>query len=205
MRCPSCEDTYRAGVTRCVDCGRSLVDGENTNLPADDAGDSPSQPSGRSSAATSSLGWFDPAVVDAVVGLAARRGTHTEVISHGGAVEVLTSPADRNPLCVELVSCWDGLLAELDPAVRANLDADAQLPGWHDPPEGLWVDRAGQLRVAARSGEHAGPDQRVVGPALTTVAGLLLVYAWYAGVGLTRLVAGVAGLALLLVGAFLPR
>ncbi|MFN2555897.1 MAG: hypothetical protein ABR592_03350 [Nitriliruptorales bacterium] len=151
------------------------------------------------------MGRFHPAAARAVIELAVRRGVDVQVDVVDDKVEVRVPQDRRDALRAELLLTWDALVASLSPYDQAELSAQGgQLPGWDDTPDGVWVDRDGRLRVA-RAQEEAEEDvDRIVGPALVAVAILLLLFAWQVGDSHLRLLAGVSGFGLLLVGIFLP-
>lgn len=180
----------------CVDCGVALVSATSAP-PVDEA----------------RLGRFDAPVAHAIADLLADRGIRVRVHPHDPweagerILEVLVPSEQRDELRAELVVGWPSILRRLDPdtqlAVRASR---SHLPGWDDAPDGAWIDRDGRLQVSRAPDEEAAEDaQRTVGPALVGIAALLLLFAWYADHSGLRLMAAIAGIGLLVIGAFLPR
>ena len=83
------------------------------------------------------------------------------------------------------------------------LAAGGSQPGWYDAPRGAWVDRAGRVQVEAADDEESERDaRRVLGPSLLTIGAVLLLFGWYAG---GSAFAVLAGIALILLGVFLPH
>lgn len=186
MHCPTCGDEYRSDLLLCSDCGVALV--------PEHAGPTLQR-----------LGRFHPELVAAVVGVAGRRSDRVETITRDDGVDVLVEGAARDELRAELVLTWERLLAGLDGEALAELRRRADdLPGWLDPPESLWVDRAGTLQ-AGWTREEIADQERSLGPALMAIGGLLLVTAWYVGDDSLRLTAAVFGVGILLFGWFMPR
>jgi hypothetical protein len=193
MRCPTCGDEYRdESVRLCADCGVALVP----------AGTAP----GLGAPMRARLGRFHPALVDPIRARTAADLEHFETTLHDDGVDVHIGAGAEDRLRAELAVDWEQLLAQLDPEDRAEVMAGGgRLPGWLDPPDGIWVDREGQLR-ADTSRLDPGHGARAAGPALIAGGGLLLLAAWYVGEGgLGTLVATVIGLAIVLVGIFTPR
>jgi hypothetical protein len=188
MHCPRCGDEFETGVGACPDCGAELV------------------PAGAPLAPTlARVGRFHPAVAAGVVALAERHGLTTEVVPVDGAVDVLADEDGRDELRAELVVSWGAVLAVVEPDEReAVRTAGRDLPGWHDAPEGGWVDREGRLQVAGGDDAAEG-EPRWVGPALVAFGVLLGLLAWYSGSGNLRLLYAVGAAALLLIGLFTPR
>lgn len=191
MHCPTCGDEYLDGVQRCVDCGVVLVPAATTAVAV------PSR---------ARLGRFHPALVDVVRARVAGRVELLETTLHDDGVDVHVERGAEDRLRAELAVEWEQLLSQVDPEQRAAVMAGgARLPGWLDPPDGIWVDREGELRADT---SRLDPDHgtRAAGPVLISAGGLLLVGAWYVGEGgLGTLVATVIGLAVVLVGVFTPR
>ena len=192
MHCPTCGDEYRDGVERCVDCDVALVPAGATTTVA-----VPSR---------ARLGRFHPALVDVVRARASGRVARIETTLHDDGVDIHVERGAEDRLRAELAVEWEQLLSQVDPEERAEVMASGdRLPGWLDPPDGIWVDREGALRADT---SRLDPDQgtRAAGPALISAGGLLLVAAWYVGEGgLGTLVATIIGLAVVLVGVFTPR
>lgn len=187
MRCPACHDEYEPHVTHCADCGLELRDGDDPGPPP------PAVPDTR-------LGRFHPLAAEAVLALATDRGVAVETVTRDREVEVLVERDWRDDLRAELALTWHDVLARLPEERRDEVRArGGEHPGWSDPPRGGWVDREGRMVVDVDD----DPDQaRVVGPAMAVGGGVLVVLAWYAGMG-GGMVA--AGLALVLLGLLLPR
>lgn len=189
MWCPTCGDEFRAGFDRCGTCDVALV-------PAGHLRPQPERvPVGR----------FHRSLAPAVVADLERRGVVVDAVEgETGAIDVRGVGLDRELLRAQLLTDWEGLLEGLDPEVRAEVLASGrEVPGWFDPPDSVWVDRAGRLRAGDARGEES--RERALGPALITIGGLLLVTAWYVGAGGLALIAAVAGLVVLLAGVFSPR
>jgi hypothetical protein len=186
MRCPRCLDEYEPHVRACADCGLELVAAEGTP---------PSPPA----VADAHLGVFHPLVAEVVVELLGDREVAAETVTRDVGVAVLTERAWRDDLRAELTLTWPEVLRRL-PEERAQevRAAGGQHPGWLDPPQGGWVDREGRMVVDVDEAD----DARVVGPAMAVCGGILLVLAWYAGLGAGLVVAGIG---LGLVGLLLPR
>jgi hypothetical protein len=187
MRCPRCLDEYEPHVRTCAACGLELVSADHP-LPHPPA------------AVDAHLGVFDEEVAEAVMGLLADRDVAAETVTRDSGIAVLTERAWRDDLRAELTMTWPELLRRLPEeqavAVRAR---GGQHPGWLDPPRGGWVDRQGRMVVEVAD---EADEARVVGPAMAVGGGVLLVLAWYAGLGPGLVVAGIA---LALVGLLLPR
>lgn len=191
MRCPVCGDEYEEGVVTCVDCRVPLM-----------APDGPSRPR-----TDSLLGRFDPAIAQPVTDLLDRRMIVYQTVPADGAVEVLVERSRRDDLRAELALTWGDIVAAVDEDSRDRLASDepGSLPGWRDAPQGAWVDRRGRLQVAPSPGEEAEDDaRRVAGPSLITLGAFLVLVGWYADGSLSEL-GIVAGLALVVTGALLPR
>ena len=187
MRCPSCQDEYEPHVRECADCGLELVP-EGGPLP-------PAAP-----VADAHLGTFDPLALTAVLGLLDDRRVAVETVTRDAGVEVLTERAWRDDLRAELTMTWPEILRRLPEEEALEVRSrGGQHPGWLDPPRGGWVDREGRMVVDV---EDSSDDARVVGPVLAVAGGILVVLAWYAGLGPGVVV---AGLGLALVGLLLPR
>jgi hypothetical protein len=187
MRCPTCGDEFRGDVLLCSDCGVALVD----------------QAPGLEQVPTRArIGRFHPLVVPVVRAHLRERGAPTETSTRDGEVLVLATTEVADEARADLVVNWDRLLTHLDVEDRAEVHAaDGRLPGWHDAPTSLWVDRQGRLVAADEDDE----EDRAVGPALVGVGAMFLVVAWYVGDGPLRLVSAVFGLIIVLIGFFLPR
>lgn len=194
MLCPSCGDAAVADDGICARCGfpPPVEAGAAADVVAEAGG--------------ARLGRFHKAAAPAVIEFAVRRDALTDVVRGEGEVEVRVPAERRDALRAELVLIWESLVETLDlEEQRAVRSAGGLLPGWQDAPDGVWVDRYGRLQVA-RSQEEAEEDQsRLLGPALAAAGLMLWLFAWYVGEGRLRLLAFVCGLALILVGTFLPR
>lgn len=184
--CPRCHDTYRDGVTTCVDCGLELLP-DGAVLPA---------------RVDRLLGTFDPVIADRLAGLLSHRGVPHRLMDVPTGTEVVVDRTAADDLRAELLVSWEGMLAGLEPEDRATL-AGTRLRGWIDPPEAPWIDRDGNVRVAADEAHESTHDAaRLWGPTLVVVGGLMLLYGWYAGTSAGLVVLGIAAV---VVGLFLPR
>lgn len=188
MRCPSCGAEYRPGVEVCADCGIPLAPDGTPPPPV-------------------RLGRFHPPVASTIAAIAERRRIAVEAEAGDGWVELYVPADDRERLRADLVVAWDRVLDQLDEDQRGSLPEDGgSLRGWIDPPEGVWIDRDGEVRVGGSAEEEqAEAEARSVGPALAAFGAILLLLAWYAGDGPFRLLTLVLGVALVLVGLFLPE
>ncbi len=187
MRCPRCHDEYQDGVTRCSECDVALIGDDEPLPPRIDA----------------LLGRFHPVVAEAVVALLAhRRIGHEQRVADDG-VEILVDRTYRDDLRAELAMRWSDVVGHL-PAddMYEVLAAGGSQPGWLDAPRGAWVDRQGRIQVEAADEESERDARRVLGPSILTIGAVLLLFGWYAeGSALAVL----AGIALVLLGIFLPR
>jgi hypothetical protein len=199
--CPRCRDEYAPTHTTCAECGIALLPDGAPLPPQVDA----------------LLGTFDPRAAVPVVRLLEHRGVAhdalhlppadadddpTDVATR--AVEVVVDREFRDDLRAELIVNWGALLRTLEPDDLVGvLQRGGQQPGWLDPPAGAWVDGQGRLQVARTEAEEREEDaNRVVGPVLATLGGVLLLFGWWSGQSDIAVVLG--GLALV-VGVFLPR
>lgn len=190
MFCPSCAAEYQPGSTVCPDCEVSLV-ADRSRIPHP----------------TAHLGRFHLAVAEEVADFARRRGIEpeTEPAEVGASMRV---PAHRRDgLRADLMVAWPSLVQALEPEEQEEVRRlEGPLAGWHDAPDGVWVDREGRLRASApREEEEAADAERALGPALLAVGLIVLLIAWYVGPGFLRLVAAIVGSGLLLLGVFAPR
>jgi hypothetical protein len=184
MRCPACQDEYEPHVRECVACGLPLLAEHQAAPPAPDT----------------RLGTFDPLAAQAVLDLLGERSIAAETVTHDEDVEVLVERQWRDDLRAELTMTWTEVVRRLPEEQAHRVLARGGLqPGWLDPPRGGWVDRDGRTIVDVES-DH--DDARVVGPAMAVCGAILLIIAWYAGLGAGLVV---AGLALAVVGLLLPR
>lgn len=183
MHCPACGDDDRTDATTCADCGVTLVPGDF-------------------GAAKARVGRFHPTTARLVVRLAERHQLGAETITQADGIDVLVNRAAVEPIRAELVVSWEELLRELSVDEQAEvITRGGPLPGWIDPPDGLWVDRQGRLLATDEQ-----PDEgRALGPVLMSAGGLLLLASWYAGEGTLAFIGVIGGLALLVVGVFSPR
>lgn len=184
--CPRCHDTYRDGVTACIDCNVELVP-DDAILPA---------------RVDRLLGTFDPMMADRLAGLLSHRGVPHRLMDVPTGTEVVVDRTAADDLRAELLVSWEGMLAGIEPADRALL-AGGRLRGWVDPPEAPWIDRDGNIRVSADDAHESTHDAaRMWGPSLVVVGTLLVLYGWYANTSAGMIVLGIAAA---IVGLFLPR
>lgn len=190
MFCPSCAAEYQPGVTVCPDCEIGLVH-DRSQIPRP----------------TAHLGRFHPAVALEIVAFARRRGIEPEIEAAEVGASVRVPAHRRDGLRADLVVAWPSLVQALEAEEQEEVRRlEGPLAGWHDPPDGVWVDREGRMRASApREEEEAADAERALGPALFMVGLIVLLIAWYVGPGLLRLVGAIAGLGLLLLGLFAPR
>jgi hypothetical protein len=187
--CPSCHDQYTAGTSRCATCHVPLLPDDVTLPPRVDR----------------LLGVFHVGLVDRVTALLARRGIAHETVPAGeDRVEVVVDRDFRDDLRAELAVNWQGIVASLDPEVRAQvLTAGAPQPGWFDAPTSAWVDRQGRLQVDAGGDEEAMAEAgRLWGPTLVVLGAVIGLFGWYGQDSGALLVAGLLMVGL---GLFLPR
>jgi hypothetical protein len=184
--CPRCHDTYRDGVATCVDCGVELLP-DDAVLPA---------------RVDRLLGTFDPVIAERLAGLLSHRGVPHRLMDVPGGTEVVVDRTAADDLRAELLVSWDAVLAGMDPEDRALL-AGTRLRGWLDPPSAPWVDRDGNVRVAADDTHESTNDAaRMWGPSLLVVGSLLALYGWYSGSSPGMIVFGILAI---VIGLFLPR
>lgn len=152
------------------------------------------------------LGTFHPSMAAHVSGLLDGRGiAHAvDAAEADGGVTVQIDPAWRNEVRSELTLRWGDLVASLpEDEVVEVLASGGAAPGWYDPPQGGYVDRAGRLVVDAGADEEAAEDaSRIVGPALLTTGVILAVSGWYV---FDATAVALVGVALVIVGLFTPR
>lgn len=190
MRCPQCRDEYEAGVTRCGDCHVPLVSSH---------GPAPPQ--------FTLLGTFHPLAAGILAPLLAqRRIAHEQLAVDVNAVEVLVDRDHRDELRAELVANWNGLIGGLPTAEKYELlsGSTTGLPGWHDAPDGSWIDREGRFKVAATVEEREQDAHRILGPSLLTIGLVIVLFGWYAGGG-SRELAVLVGIVLVIAGIFSQR
>lgn len=190
MFCPSCAAEYQPGVTVCAECEVPLVASRSLVPPA-----------------TAHLGRFHAAMADEVAGFARRRGIEPETERAELGVSMRVPAHRRDGLRADLVVAWPSLVGALEPEEQEEVRRlEGPLSGWHDAPDGMWVDREGRLRAnPPREEEEAADAERALGPALLVIGLIVLLVAWYVGPGLLRLVAAIGGLSLLMLGVFAPR
>lgn len=187
--CPSCGDEYEDDVDRCASCRVPLV-APGTDVAPD---------------ADALLGVFHPVMASEVLRVLDGRGiVHDALRLDAERVEVLVDRAWRDEVRAELTLGWGGLLQALEPEQRVAVSgAGGPQPGWHDAPQGAWVDDAGRLKVDPGGDEESLTDaSRTLGPGLAAVGVVLLVFAWFVG-GSDALV--VLGVGLVGLGLLLPR
>ena len=203
MRCPSCLDEYEPDVVRCAACDVDLVTDEEFDADAD-AGTQPRPRPARP--ATDSgprpLGRFHPDMVGLVLEVLQDKGVEHDVRTRDDDVEVAVEAAWRDELRAELLMRWDDLLAELDADLAPDvLASGAHAAGWFDAPQGSYIDRDGKLVVDAPPEDDAD-DRRTLGPALVAGGTILAIAGWQVmDVGAVI----IAGVALAVVGLFIPR
>ena len=191
MRCPSCNDEFEPHVTWCASCHVELVP---EGAPA------PPRPPGVPDAR---LGRFHPAVGQALLELLDDRGIPFETVTGSDALEIVVPREERDELRAELALHWGDRLEALDEQEASDVRwaAGGHYPGWFDPPEGGFIDRQGRLVVDAAEDAEADAARRV-GPTLAIGGASLLLLAWYLGLGMGTVFAGVG---LLIIGVLLPR
>ena len=193
-RCPECHDDHEDAALVCGSCGVGLRE-------VDAAGVMIGSPVGPAPPADARLGTFHPAVADRVAELLYRRAIAHRVVQRDDAAEVRIDGAWRDDVRTELTLSWNDLVGHLDPDVAQQVRAGGgRAPGWYDAPQGGYIDRAGKLVVSAI--EDDDDEARVIGPILLTTGAIMGVVGWYV------LDSGgvlAAGLALLLLGLFMPR
>lgn len=190
MFCPSCAAEYRPEITVCPDCEVPLV-ADRSSIPPP----------------TAHLGRFHLAVAEEVAAFARRRGIEPRTEPTEIGVEIRVPAHRRDGLRADLMVAWPSLVGAMEPEEQEEVRRlEGPLAGWHDAPEGVWVDREGRMRASApREEEETADAERVLGPALLAIGLIVLLVAWYVGPGLLRLVGAIAGLGLLLLGMFAPR
>ncbi|HEX9890350.1 MAG TPA: hypothetical protein VGA69_12775 [Nitriliruptorales bacterium] len=189
--CPRCGDEFEDAVVRCPDHDVLLVPPGTPPPPPD---------------ADALLGTFHPAVAELLVGTLEHRLIPHDRFVLDDEVELLVPAEHRADLRSELVVNWPELLDRIPEEQREEVRAlGGQLPGWHDAPEGAWVDRQGRLQVS-EAPDHEGLDdaRRTLGPMLVVAGTTALLLGWYlGGQAATPLI--LAGGAAVGVGLFLPR
>ncbi|HSK24388.1 MAG TPA: hypothetical protein VK906_14480 [Egicoccus sp.] len=180
-------------MVRCADCGIDLVADPGTEAPPEDV------PLAR-------LGIFHPRMATLVGEALRERGIRHEVrpAPDNGGTAVLVDPGWRDEVRAELALRWGELVAGLpEDEVVEVLASGGTAPGWFDPPRGGYVDRAGRLVVDPGEDEEAAQDaSRIAGPALLTAGAILAISGWYV---FDSTAVALAGVALLVVGLFIPR
>ncbi len=148
------------------------------------------------------LGRFHPDIVQLVLDVLQDKGVDHEVRRFDDHVEVAVDGRWRDDLRAELVVRWDELLAELDADLGPEvLGSGAHAAGWFDAPLGSYIDRDGKLVVDAPPEDDAD-DRRTLGPTLVA-GGVALAIAGWQVVDVGALI--IAGVALALIGLFIPR
>lgn len=185
MHCPRCHDEFEPHVTWCGSCGVDLVpEGAEPPPPPPDA----------------PLGLFHPAVARELERLLAERGVPCETVTREGDVELVVPRDERDDLRTEVTMTWDDVLDGLEEEQVDDVQRrGGDYPGWIDSPVGGWVDREGRLIV---DGDDTGSQPRTIGPTLAVAGAVLLLLAWWAGLGSALVVLGVA---MVLLGLLLPR
>lgn len=148
------------------------------------------------------LGTFAPAVAAVLAGSLHQQGVANRIVVVDAGHVVLVSDAPVDTLRARLVQQWPGVLARVDVDARSSLSS-GPMPGWLDPPQDVWVDREGRLQVAPDPDtEQRTEAERTWGRSLLGGGAILLLLAWYGGLGPGVIVLGVG---LVIVGALLPR
>ena len=190
--CPVCRDEFEDDVDVCPVDEEVLVPVDELPPPrVDDA----------------QLGLFHPAVVLLVQRwLTANQTGFRTVEVDDRRVELRVGEDVRDDLRASLTLNYAGFVRALEPEARQALvaaGAAGDHPGWHDAPQGAWVDDEGRLRVEASPEEEAVHDaSRTVGPALVVVGVILLLLAWVAGFDAGPVLLGISAIVL---GLLLPR
>lgn len=202
MRCPSCRDEYEPDVVRCAACDLDLVTDEEFEALADDD----AQPQPRSARGVDTgprpLGRFHPDIVPLVLDVLREKGVEHDVRTRDDDVEVAVEGQWRDDLRAELLLRWDDLLAELDTDLAPEvLGSGEHAAGWFDAPLGSYIDRDGKLVVDAPPDDDAD-DRRTLGPTLVAGGAILAIAGWQV-VDVGAVV--IAGVALVLIGLFIPR
>jgi hypothetical protein len=190
--CPACGDEFEDRVGTCPDDGSTLV------APGSDV-EVPTVPT------EAAVGTFHPRMAVELRRLLELRGQPHRVVEVDDQRTEVLVPADvRDELRAELVLGWGQLLRVLPPDDAPGVLATGSRthPGWHDAPEGAWVDREGRLRVAAAEDEALADAERSIGPTLVGVGIVIALLAWaLGGSDLGYLLGGTA----VLIGVLLPR
>jgi hypothetical protein len=188
--CPVCRDEFEDHVTVC---------------PTDDAvlvprGQLPPPP-----VSEAALGLFDRRITGVVLGFLQHKKIPVRVIEvDADRIEIRVPQPVRDGMRAELTLAWDGFLRMIEPEERMGVAAlGGPQPGWLDAPQGVWVDREGQLRVEASPDEEATADaSRTVGPTLAVSGLIALLLAWVTGWPEVLTLAGGSAVVL---GVLLPR
>lgn len=203
MRCPSCLDEYEPDMVRCAQCDVDLVTAAELEAETD-AGPAPRPRPTRAAtdAGPRPLGRFHPDIVPLVLDVIRDKGVDHDVRTRDDEVEVLVEHAWRDDLRAELLLRWDELLAELDADLAPEvLASGAHAAGWLDAPLGSYIDRDGKLVVDAPP-EDDDDTRRTLGPTLVAGGAILALAGWQiVDVGAVI----IAGVALVLIGLFIPR
>ena len=203
MRCPSCLDEYEPDVVRCVACDVDLVTQDELEEP----GDTSAKPRPRPARApvqegSRPLGRFHPDILPLVLEVLQEKGVEHDVRTRDDEVEVAVEATWRDELRAELLMRWDDLLAELDTDLAPDvLAAGDHAAGWFDAPTGSYIDRDGKLVVDAPP-EDDDDDRRTLGPTLVAGGAILAIAGWQV-VDVGAVI--IAGVALALIGLFIPR
>jgi hypothetical protein len=201
MRCPSCFDEYEPHVRRCATCGNELVPDEALRREDGSLRDAAEPELQHLDRAMRHLGRFHPALAPHVLGLLEDKGIEAAHQAGDDTVTITVPGNWRDDVRAELVLRWDELLAKLDVDEAPDvLAGGGHTPGWPDAPLGGAIDRDGRLVVDAPDGEADGG--RTLGPAMLVGGAILALSGWQVVDSPALLV---AGLAVMLLGLFLPR
>lgn len=149
------------------------------------------------------LGRFHPVMADRLEGMLVHRKVTHRRVDRDDDVELYVERGYRDDLRAELALTWSQLVHALpEDRILEVLALGGASPGWHDAPQGGWVDRAGKLVVDAEDREVEADTARLAGPAMVTIGAVLLLLGWYVGADAVIVLAGVA---LLIFGLLLPR
>lgn len=189
--CPVCEDEFEDGVETCPDDGAALVA---------DSGVRPQR-----EVVEGSLGTFHPRMATELRRLLETRGVAHRLVEVDDDRTELRVPAElRETLRAELTLSWASLLRVLPPdeAPAVLAVGTEQHPGWHDAPQGAWVDDQGRLRVATADDEAMADAERSTGPVLAALGVVTCLLAWATGGSDVLYLLGGTGVVL---GLLLPR
>jgi hypothetical protein len=201
MRCPSCFDEYEPHVRRCATCGNELVPDEALRREDGSLRDPVEPELQHRDRAMRHLGRFHPALAPHVLALLEGKGIEAAQQAGDDTVTITVPGGWRDDVRAELVLRWDELLGGLDADEAPDvLAAGGHTPGWPDAPLGGAIDRDGRLVVDAPDEETDGG--RTLGPAMLVGGAILALSGWQVVDSPAVLL---AGLAVMLLGLFLPR